>query len=65
VRGASLAAGITHLRETLAKCNDPRASQPFRFEGVAPTGAVTPDIWTKADIISGRHLDFYEAFISK
>jgi hypothetical protein len=62
--GASLAAGIVHLREALAQCNDPRAVEPFRFEGVAPTGAVAPEIWTRADLISGRHLDAYKALIS-
>jgi hypothetical protein len=44
ISGASLAAGIVHLRQLLASCNDPRATTPFRFESVAPIGAMTPEI---------------------
>ena len=61
ISGASLAAGIGHLRQLLANCHDPRATTPFRFESVAPMGAMVPEIWTRAEIITGRHLDAYEA----
>jgi len=63
ISGASLAAGIGHLRQLLANCKDARATGPFRFEGVAPTGDMVPEIWTRADIITGRHLDAYEAMM--
>jgi hypothetical protein len=60
--GAELLWNIVKMRETLVKCTNDQGWMYRRlvFERVAASTSNNPGIWSRDDLISGRHLDAYE-----
>jgi len=60
--GSELAWNIIKMREALVNCTGDSGWMTYRmvFEKVAASTSNNPGIWTREDLIAGRHLDAYE-----
>lgn len=60
--GPELEANIKKMREALASCTGDQGWMRYRirFEKVASATSNNPGIWTRDELIGGKHLDAYE-----
>jgi len=60
--GPELDENIARMREALTECYQDQSwmYRLLRFEKVAASPTNRPDIWTKDDLVAGKHIDAYE-----